>query len=29
MKVNIVLQFDFERLDNTIKRFKEVAKEKS
>ena len=29
MKVNIVLKFDFEGLDNTIKRFKEVAKEKS
>lgn len=29
MKLNIVLQFDFEGLDNTIKRFKEVAKEKS
>lgn len=29
MKINIVLRFDFEELDNTIKRFKEVAKEKS
>ena len=29
MKVNIVLQFDFEKLDNIIKRFEEMSKETS